>query len=779
MSPGAEELAVGRPFVGASGKVLAAAMLQAGLKPSMARILNVINCPPAGGVKDTLRVGIHDFVNGNRITADQLKACSPRFEKELKGCSCARVIVTLGTEAFHRVTGIKGKISQWQCHPVQASACGDLEVKKGMTLPSCLPPQVEWVVPLYHPAYVMYRGNKDFPALVAGFQHARDLLEGKVKMLHVDGAGFSMRNLRKWKATGPIAFDIETEGFDGPINRMGLALTTADGVVSGSFPWTPEVIQETARLLATPRVPKVAHNAAFDIPRLERYGIKVEGPIFDTMWAHQLLQPELEKSLAAVSGFVLRVPPWKHTSHDDPGWYNRMDAFITHQLFEPLTESLDRDGMGSLFRDTIMPVLRTLINMSARGIRVDLDRVTRWRDELGTQSTTTYAEISKLLESEINLNSAKQMIQLIYEDLGYPKQYNKERVTADRTALEKLLRMKPGDKCKACKGKGTVVIQRQPAGPCSSCAGSGRNHIRAKGPVVLHKILEYRKAVKLHGTYAKLSGTVHPSYFPVGKDDSHYGTATGRLSSADPNIQNQPPQAKMMYVPRPGMVFLELDYSQVELRLAAYMSKCPALIDIFESGKDIHAENMKVLRCDRTRAKNVVYGTMYGAGARKLYETLLGYGFETSIKECSMLQNAFFEAYPELLAWREETLAFARKNHFVRNPFGRRRYFYQPDRAVPAILNFLPQSTTGDIILDRLNPVADAFLKNDGALLTTVHDSFMGEVPREHWKQTARTAQRRMHKRYSQIHPKFWCPADIKLAMYRWGRGREVKLATA
>lgn len=776
-SPDQADLITGKPWSDGSGKILYAAMKEVGLRFDDTRMIYLTNCMGGAGTKKTIKLGGHTLVRGNNLSKPQLSACSDRLVSEVRACSRARVVVTLGAAAFQRVTGLTGKLKQYHCHPIKAEECTDYQLNKKQTLDSPLPSSCEWVVPMYDPITVMFsKSSADFGALKAGFQHVQDLLQGTPQFIMVDGAGTDLRALKRVLPSGPIAMDIETEGLDKAIKLISVACVdqVTGNEYSGSFPWTPQVMAEIQRLLDF-GLPAVFHNAAFDVPRIERYGLVIRGPLWDTMWAHQLLQPEMEKSLAAVSGFVLKVAPWKHTSKESPGWYNRMDSVVTLRLVKPLREMLQNDGLLELFEGTMMPVLRILIDMTKRGIKVDNDKVEKWSEKLLAQAEAELASLAKVIPSTVNLRSHVQLKKLLYEDMGFPMQYNGDKLTADKGALKKLAKIKDGDRCTTCKGKGHIEIvsihAQGPAASCKRCGGSGRVALSAGAETTIGHLAEYNRVMKLASTYTHMRDEVHPSYFPTGKedkDDDRYGTATGRLSSNSPNIQNQPSEAREIYVPRPGFALLSHDYSQIELRIVAELAQCIPLLDAFRDGADIHSLNMETLGCDRTRAKNLVYGTLYGAGAKTLKASLEKEGFTTSLKECVELQNAFFAAYPEIKRWRDHVVAEVNKQGYARNCFGRRRYFYKASRQVPAILNFHPQSVSADVILEVIPPVQKIYLEHGGHLLAQIHDELLGEILIKSLEIASLRITRAMEREFPQVSPGFRCPVNAASSLVSW-----------
>jgi uracil-DNA glycosylase family 4 len=724
MSPGVTELLQGVPFVGASGRVLAAALGEAGINLRECRLVNTINCLPAGGLKKMVVVSGQKVPNGTSISKEQKTACGPRFKAEMEK-SGAEVVLLLGGQALEAV-GVKGDITEWAGHLIA-----------GGEVPGPIPPRTRWIIPSLHPSYVIRMGGlKLFPILKSHSDRLARALNGKLEV--VDGIG-SSQPATGWDSgpiapSTPIAFDIETDR-EMRIERIGISTPFA----TGSWGWTPSTQALAKRILEGPGV-KIAHNAAFDIPILERHGVMVSWPWWDTMWAAQLLHPDLPKSLTAVSGLVLDTPPWKHLNTKSPEYYNMMDALVTRRLYTPLRDALARDGLLPLFEGSVMVALRTLMEMTKVGIRVDLEKQRDWAGNLKRRFAAAQVELNERAGREININSPKQLQTLLFTDFDLPTQRNAAGgVTTDAGALERL--------------------SRRVAGPQLE---------------VIRLLQTLRQTSKLIGTYLQRSPTVHPSYFPVGKDDSHYGAATGRLSSQNPNIQNQPKEARIIFTPHDlANLLVEGDYGSAELWAAAALSHDAKLLGVLESGEDLHAVNSELFGCDRTRAKNLMYGTLYGAGPKKLMETLQAKGISTTMKECKELQERLAATYPDLWAWRLRVVREVEETGFAQNPFGRRRYFVDVHNSKPEIINFFPQSTVADVVLRVVPKIAVSVRAYRGEILTTVHDSILTEVHKSQWEIWAHRMKVIMEEKIPELGISI--PASVKIGL-RWGRMHEVRV---
>ena len=466
-SPGHEELLAGEPFVGPSGRMLNAALLEAGIQPSQCRIMNTINCYPMG--------------KGEKVTKQQFMACQARVEAEFEA-SDAEVVLALGGDALRRL-GLLGQITRWRGHLIAAD-----------DLAAVIPPATRWVIPSLHPAFIMRQGLKPLPFLFEDVKRVKRALDNELNLVQVGPGGFPVLLL----IPGPLALDIETNPETG-IHRIGLATKNGEGIMSETWAW-PGPPQLKSWLWGN-RI-KVGHNLSFDVLHLRRAGVPVRPPYRDTMWAGKMLQPDLDKNLDTMSSLYLDVPRWKHLVKESPEYYNRMDAHVTLALWEAQEERLRETGQLGLF-EREMEGLDVLIGMTEWGVRVD----TRVRDNLkeGLESLLKAARDKwGALAPLTNPGSPKQLRELLYGKLGLPEQRNRGQAdpTTDKKALRKLLRKATGE-----------------------------------AKEILATLAEIRDKSKLLSVYFQGGERVHPSYFPVGKDDSRFGTVTGRLSAQDPNIQ--------------------------------------------------------------------------------------------------------------------------------------------------------------------------------------------------------------------------------------------------
>lgn len=336
---------------------------------------------------------------------------------------------------------------------------------------------------------------------------------------------------------------------------------------------------------------------------------------------------------------------------------------------------------------------------------------------------------------QININSPKAMAQLLYEDLGMPVQRKDGAVTTNDDALAEL--------------------------------------IRRTGHPALQPVRELRELTKLKGTYLEYdTDRLHTELLA-------HGTGTGRLSSRSPNLQNIPQRSiwsakiRSIFVPAPGCVFVELDYSQIERRIQAWDSSDPTLLEAYAMGVDTHrlaaahiygCRLEEVTDLQRYLTKRAVYGESYGMGYLKFSKTLAVEGVFISPQEAKRLLAGLGDAYPVLHARQQALVRMANDEHKLRNCFGRQRYFF--GEAYGNAMNFIPQSTAADVIISKMVRLAEE-LPGDARMLLQVHDSILFEVPREQEARMIECARDVLGSPVEEMNG-WTCPGDVKRGGSNW-----------
>lgn len=759
MAPGREELVADRPFVGGSGRLLWALAKRGGWTRDDCYIVNVIGEWPAKS-------------DGNP-TQDQLDRYWEAFNDAVSLFS-GSVVCCLGGVAFDRLTGIVGAnrkaklrtgIEAWRGYLVSKDECfphtrrviryeqyktttklhkkGDPKVVKHRVVEVVpLSASVRWIIPSLHPAAVLRTGYRSIPALAADLARVGRAVHDE---LHISDVAYS--STPSVGTNGDVvAIDIETrrEANTDIIVRIGSA--SERGTWTRHWDNLARVGAESE--LNNPFKLKALHNMQYDIPRLDSEGIQMRGPWWDTMLASTVLQPDLPKGLNSVASLVLDTPRWKHLSDDEPEKYNAWDAQRTREICLYQQVELKRTGQYEWFVNGMMPALPVLMDMTKRGIRMDDARRIEWLAELSAKEQELEARW-QIVSGGAHPGSPKQVANYLYGGLGLPVQYGKEG--GQTTNVEAL----------------TALVSW----------ASGRPDAEQQRVLpVLNALLRYREVSKLRSTYTEHplgdDGCIHPSYLPAAKDDDdkEFGkglAGTGRITSRDPNVQNQPKEARKLFVPHSAdLILVEADYSQIELRIAAALSGDRALQEALKG--DVHARTQQLLNCDRVRAKNVMYGTIYGAGPRKLAKVLRAKGFPLTEIEARELQDALAKAYPALWAWRQHVVNEVAKTYHLTTPHGQRRYFFQGKKDAPAAIDFLPQATAAGITWKILPKLAQALAAFNAALLTLVHDSTLNEALRKRLAETVKVLKGEMECEWPEIAPGFRVPVEVKVGE-NWG----------
>ncbi|MBO7367031.1 MAG: DNA polymerase I, partial [Paludibacteraceae bacterium] len=395
-----------------------------------------------------------------------------------------------------------------------------------------------------------------------------------------------------------------------------------------------ENIEQLKTLFEDEKIEKIGHNLKHDILMLRQIGVEIKGSMFDVMLAHYVLQPELTHSIEYLSDVYLH----REASREE----------VCMLLKEPLLKALREEAQEHLFTDIEMPLVRVLADMEANGARIDSEALKSSSVNMTSAMNALEQEIQTLAGFEFNVNSPKQVGEALFE------------------------RLHLSEKAKKTKGGQYVTNEEVLEG------------IKGKHPVV-GKILEYRGVKKLLSTYIDaLPKLVNPKTGRIHTSFNQAVTATGRLSSSNPNLQNIPVrdeqgrEIRKVFIPDDGCVFLSADYSQIELRLMAHLSGDENMIEAFQSGKDIHAATAaKIYKVPieevtsemRRRAKTANFGIIYGISAFGLAQRL-----DISRTEAKELIDGYFATYPHIRDYIQECIDRAKQNGYVETIFHRKRY---------------------------------------------------------------------------------------------------------
>ncbi|HKY31804.1 MAG TPA: DNA polymerase I [Candidatus Polarisedimenticolia bacterium] len=534
-------------------------------------------------------------------------------------------------------------------------------------------------------------------------------------------------------ATGPDAMTAGVVGvaFTG---RAGAAFYVPVGHAYLGAPGQlrlPEVLARLRPLLEDPQRPKAADDIKHEMILLARHGVRLAGPVFDTMLASYLIDPGRRMHTldvlaldylnhrtllyAEVAGSGRKEIPVAMVEVETMARHAGENADLELRLKEALEPRLRTMELDELYQELEAPLVRVLAGMQMAGVKVDPGRLAAMSVRLGAQMETLEAEIHELAGGRFNINSPRQLGEILFEKLDLVSRRRTTKTKARSTSQEVL------------------------------------EELAAHHPLP-RRILDYRSLSKLKSTYVDaLPLLIHPETGRVHTSYNQTVAATGRLSSSDPNLQNIPARTELgrsiraAFVPEQGCLLLAADYSQVELRVMAHMADVPELAEAFRKGEDIHARTAAevfgvmpelVDSRMRTQAKTINFGILYGMGPVSLASQL---GISRS--EAQAFIDRYFERFPRIKDYIEETIAQAERDGFVTTLFNRRRYFpdiKSPDRmarqqALRAAVNTTIQGTAADLIkkamLDLDAALAAAAVRS--RMILQVHDELVLECPVE------------------------------------------------
>ncbi len=501
-----------------------------------------------------------------------------------------------------------------------------------------------------------------------------------------------------------------------------------------SDPW----IKELRPILADEKIKKCGHNIKFDWRVLKNFGLILNGIIFDSMIASYLLNPgsrahSLDAATFSEFGFEkISKNDLLGTGRDKQTFaevdlerlavYSCEDADFTYRLQEKLAVELEEKNSLKIFNDIEMPLITVLGKMEENGIKLDKEFLTELEKNLAKDLKKIEKNIYASAGEEFNINSTKQLKEILFDKLQISTLEISKTKTGFSTAADELEKIKEEHE-------------------------------------IIPFIQEYRELTKLQSTYIqalpelinKKTGRVHTSF-------NQTVTATGRLSSSDPNLQNIPTRTELgkkirqAFIAEKGWKIVSLDYSQIELRLAAHLSGDQNFIDAFNKGLDIHASTAalingislnKVTKEMRREAKAINFGILYGQGAYGLSQTA-GIPFARA-KE--FIEN-YFVVYKDVKKYTESMVEFAKENGYVETLFGRRRYLPEITSQVPMVragaermaVNAPLQGTNADMIKKAMVLVQDLIEKkylDSVRMIIQVHDELIFEMREDKIKEAA------------------------------------------
>ena len=475
-------------------------------------------------------------------------------------------------------------------------------------------------------------------------------------------------------------------------------------------------------LYEDPEILKVGQNLKYDLEVLRNYDVTLAGPMWDTMIAHYLIQPELRHNMDYMAEVYLNY----QTIHIDEligakGKNQRSmrdldpkevyeyaceDADITLQLKEKLEPELKKLDCERLFHDIEMPLMPVLAEMEMNGVCLDTASLSETSRIFTERMNDIEHRIYELAGQSFNIASPKQVGEILFDKLKIVEKAKKTKTGQYVTSEEVLQQL---------KNKHEIVAD----------------------------ILEHRGLKKLIGTYIDaLPKLINPRTGHIHTSFNQTITATGRLSSSDPNLQNIPirgedgKEIRKAFVPEPGCVFFSADYSQIELRVMAHLSQDENMVRVFREGKDLHAATAsniykkpieEVSRDERTKSKRANFGIIYGITVFGLAERL-----DIPRDEAKMLIDGYFDTFPQVHAYMEKSKEVARQQGYVTTLFGRRRYLPDINSQNATVRGFAErnainapiQGTAADIIKVAMIRIFERFKRENirSKMILQVHD---------------------------------------------------------
>lgn len=673
--------------------------------------------------------------------------CKPRLHAQLAGDA---PILGLGSLAQQTLTG-KASVVNWQGY------------KQGRVL-TCVS---AWHV-AQKPAYI--------PLLKRLIRRALQDTDWQWGRMSTPQRPSELYDLLTEIARSPyVAVDIENLGdpLTSDIRTIGVGTTEVSASVHTTPPAAAAAMAVLRFILASPKITKVLHNAQHDILALRSIGMAVNGPIFDTMLAHAVVYPQLPHDLGFAVMQEFPAPRWKSefkVAGDDKGKglqrfvnasmeelcaYNNRDVQATAHLYKALSAKLDKIHRGwELFNGPHGYQTLDLITlkMRTRGIRVNTANQSAHRGSLTALLEKFRTEFGTLAGEEYTLGKAGQhpsLAKLFFKKLNVPPVSYSEttgKASLDSNALTTYL------------GSPIPIVKK-----------------------LSFLIMQYRKHAKLLTAYVDNlevypDGFAHPTW-------RVFGARTGRWSSTAPAMQTIPKPNKMAGTPgmrdifqaAPGNVLVEADYSQLELRVVAFLAKDDKLLDWYAQGLDVHTMNAKDIfgkdptPQQRDMAKRVVYGLNYGGGADTIWKSLVTTYPELQLKAVELVMKGWFKAHPKIKAWQDAQLELAKRNLYVEEALsGRRQYYYDGHVKPSEVLNYPIQGAAGTIANMALASLAATLDWSDEFLLMQVHDSIIIEGPKERTKELVNKLKTAMEQPITLDGATVHFPVDVKVGE-NWG----------
>ena len=560
--------------------------------------------------------------------------------------------------------------------------------------------------------------------------------------------------IKKLLTSEILALDTETTGtdpMDAELVGMSFSITENQAFyvpVPAEREEAIKIVREFEPVFKNEKSLKVGQNIKYDMLVLQNYGIEVRGKLFDTMVAHYVLQPELRHNMDYLAEIYLHyqtihieelIGPkgkgqknMRDLSPQEVYLYACEDADVTLKLKNILEQELKKNDAEKLFYEIEMLLVPVLVNIESNGVRLDTEALKQSSEHFTTRLQSIEKEIYTLAEGEFNIASPKQVGEILFDKLKIVEKAKKTK-TGQYVTSEEVL-----------------------------------ESLRNKHDII-GKILEYRGLKKLLSTYIDaLPQLINPKTGRIHTSFNQTVTATGRLSSSNPNLQNIPirdedgKEIRKAFIPDDGCSFFSADYSQIDLRIMAHLSEDKNMIDAFLSGYDIHAATAaKIYKVDikevtadmRRKAKTANFGIIYGISVFGLAERM-----NVDRKEAKELIDGYFETYPQVKSYMDKSIQVAREHGYVETIFHRKRFL--PDinsrnavvrgYAERNAINAPIQGSAADIIKVAMARIYERF-KAEGLkakMILQVHDELNFSVPAKEKEIVEQVVIEEMEKAY-------------------------------
>ncbi len=552
-----------------------------------------------------------------------------------------------------------------------------------------------------------------------------------------------------------LSLDTETTSTD-PINAelVGMSFSIQENEayyvpIPANQDEALKIVNEFKEVFENKQSLKVGQNIKYDMLVLSNYGINLQGPMFDTMIAHYVLQPELRHNMDYLAEIYLNYQTIhieeligskgknQGNMRDLPSEaiykYACEDADVTLKLYHILKKELEEHQVSSLFYNIEMPLVPVLAYMERNGVRINTETLKESSLHFTSRMQEIEKEVHQLAGMDFNIASPKQVGEVLFDKLKIVTKAKKTK-TGQYVTSEEVL-----------------------------------ESLRSKHEIV-GKILEHRGLKKLLGTYIDaLPLLVNPKTGKIHTSFNQTVTATGRLSSSNPNLQNIPirnedgKEIRKAFIPEEGCEFFSADYSQIELRIMAHLSGDKNMIEAFREGNDIHAATAakiykiaieEVTREQRSKAKTANFGIIYGISVFGLAERM-----NVPRSEAKELIDGYFETYPQIKEYMDKSIAVARENGYIETIFGRKRFL--PDinshnavvrgYAERNAINAPIQGSAADIIKVAMVKIYQRFMQENirSKMILQVHDELNFSVYPDEKEKVQQIVIEEMEKAYA------------------------------